>query len=68
MYNTAEVVTEINSISFSDNIFSSNVANIAAVFYSNLPAYFAPLTLTNSLQDNLASDFGSTQVVAPYQM
>lgn len=48
MYNTAEVVTSINSIFFFDNTFTANVAEIAAVFYSNLPAYFAPLTLTNS--------------------
>jgi len=66
LYNTAEVLTSINSYSLKDNTFVSNVAKIAAVFYSNIPSYFSPLSLTNSFQNNFASDFGPTQVVAPY--
>jgi len=68
LYNTAEVLTSINSYSLKDNTFLSNQAKIAAVFYSNIPSYFTPLSLTNSFQNNLASDFGQTQVVAPYTM
>ena len=68
LFNTADSLTQINSISLTDNTFVQNKATIAAVFYSNLPSYFAPFTLTNVFQNNLASDFGSTQIVAPYKM